>query len=107
MKVKNFVKTSRQEAVDMMNRGVLLLREGKLEDAVVWMRNAHETMPRNVRVLFNFIHVLVTKLQKDGVDAKLAAEVRRCLQLANQLSPDDPRSKSLMEAVEKLAVNGA
>ena len=99
---EHLVETSRQEAIEMMNRGVLLLREGKLEETVVWMRNAHETMPRNIRVLFNFIHVLVSKLQKDGVDMELVGEARKCLELAGQLSPGDSRVKSQTENLNNL-----
>lgn len=59
-----FVAASRKEAIEMMNRGALLARDGKLDEAIVWMRNACQAMPANVRVLFNFAHVIVTRMQQ-------------------------------------------
>ena len=75
----------------MMNRGALLARDGKLDEAIVWMRNACQAMPANVRVLFNFAHVIVTRMQQSGLDAELAAEARASLETANVLTPGDRR----------------
>ena len=96
------VEASRREATDMMNRGVLLAREGKLEEAIAWMRDARNTMPHNVRVLFNSAHVLVTQMQQRGFDAELLAEARHCLESANRLAPGDRRFGLLMSAIDKL-----
>lgn len=100
------VESSRLEAVEMMNRGALLARDGKLEEAVVWMRDARQAMPGNVRVLFNFAHVLVTQMQQRGTDEELVAEARACLESANRLTPGDRRFGLMMSALDKLAVDG-
>jgi len=96
------VEISRQEAIEMMNRGALLARDGKLEEAVVWMRNARNVMPSNIRVLFNFAHVSVARMQQNGIDTDLVAEARSCLETANQLAPGDRRFGLMTSALEKL-----
>ncbi len=96
------VETSRQEAIDMMDKGALLAREGKLEEAVLWMRNASQAMPGKIRVLFNFAHVLVSQMQKTGPEAELIAEARASLMSANQLAPGDKRFGLMTSALDKL-----
>lgn len=100
------VAASRKEAIEMMNRGALLARDGKLDEAVVWMRNACQAMPANVRVLFNFAHVIVTRMQQSGLDADLAAEARASLETANALAPGDRRFGLLNSALDKLEESG-
>ncbi|MEW9899611.1 tetratricopeptide repeat protein [Chitinivorax sp. PXF-14] len=96
------VASSRKEAVDMMNTGVLLAREGKLGEAVEWMRNARAAMPSNVRVLFNFAHVALMSLQKQGHDEALVREVRLALSQANKLAPGDKRHAQLSSQLASL-----
>jgi Flp pilus assembly protein TadD len=100
------VAASRREAIEMMNRGALLARDGKLDEAVVWMRNACQAMPANVRVLFNFAHVIVTRMQQGGADADLIAEARSSLEAANVLAPGDRRFGLLNSALDKLEAGG-
>lgn len=90
------IEHSRREAVEMMNHGALLTRQGKLEEALEWMRRAREAMPSNVRVLFNYAHVAILEMQRRGADPALANEIRACLREANRLSPGDRRFAELM-----------
>lgn len=100
------VESSRKAAVEQMNRGVLLLGEGKIDEAVTWMREARVAMPGNARVLFNLAHVLITRLQKMGVDAAIADEAREVLYEANRLSPGEKRFAQLMETLEAVSPVG-
>ena len=96
------VEVARQEAKEMMNRGVLLARDGKLEEAVESMRSARRIMPSNVRMLFNFAHVGVAYMQQNGFNSGLASEVRSSLEEANTLAPGDRRYTLQMAALAKL-----
>lgn len=96
------VETSRQEGMEFMNRGVLQARDGQYEIAITSMREARQAMPSNVRVLFNFAYVIVTCLQKNGLNAALADEARDALQAANQLMPDQARHHQLCAALDAL-----
>ncbi|WP_255987744.1 tetratricopeptide repeat protein [Chitinolyticbacter albus] len=97
------VEGSRREAVDLMNRGVLLARDGKLVEALDAMRAAKIALPNNARVLLNFAYVAVLLLQRDGANRELIAESRQALLHANQLSPGEKRFAQLMEALALLA----
>lgn len=96
------VETSRKEAIEKMNHGVLLMREGELKKAVDWMREAKQAMPANVRALFNFAHVAISFMQGSGPDDPLIQEAQACLQEAKRRAPGDLRYAALMAKLEQL-----
>ncbi|GAA5786554.1 tetratricopeptide repeat protein [Chitiniphilus shinanonensis] len=98
----NLVEACRREAVELMNSGVLLARDGKLTEALAAMRGAKEKLPANARVLFNFAFVAVMYLQQRGADEALIEESREALREANRVSPGEKRFSQLMEALNKL-----
>ena len=94
------IESTRKSAIEQMNRGVLLAHEGKIEDAIIWMRNARESMPTNARVLFNLGYVLITHLKKTKKDAEIISEAREVLIEANRLTPGEKRFTQLMESLK-------
>lgn len=104
------VSASRKEATEMMNRGVMLWKGGKLGEAVAWMRDASAALPLNVRVLFNFAHILISAMQQPGGDSatsacleEMAAEAREVLLRADKLAPNHQRFAQLMELLNQCA----
>ncbi|MDX9706081.1 MAG: response regulator, partial [Azospira sp.] len=97
------VETSRQDAMEQMNRGVLLAREGRHDEAVAAMRAARQAMPRNVRVLLNLTHVIISALKAKGSDAQLVEEARSSLAAAQALSPGEVRHATLKAALDAVA----
>jgi tetratricopeptide (TPR) repeat protein len=96
------MRSSKMEAVDLMNQGVLLWKTGKLGEAVEWMRNARVALPNNLRILFNAAQILISHLQQCGHDAALAAEARQVLQHIDRLQPGQQRFAQLMEQLALL-----
>lgn len=96
------VETSRQEAMEMMNLGVLLVSKGQYKEAIDAMRNAREVMPTNVRVLLNLAYVLIAYLQKNETTSEHIREARDSLKAANVLSPGEVRFVRLMDALNKI-----
>lgn len=97
------VEASRKEAIDAMNRGVLLAREGDHDAAIAAMRAARQAMPRNVRVLLNLSYVIINKLQKEAAkDPDLIDEARGSLQNAHVLAPGEARYATLKAALEAI-----
>jgi tetratricopeptide (TPR) repeat protein len=97
---ERLIESSRREGTEMMNRGVLLTREGRHDDAVVAMREANAALPLNVRVMFNLAYVIINRLAKVGLDAELEKEARSVLTAAHKLAPNQPRYTQLMAALE-------
>lgn len=99
------VETSRQEGMEMMNRGVLLARDGRYEEAIAAMRTAREAMPANARVLFNLAYVIITRIQKSGATPGLIDEARSSLSAANKLMPGQARFAQLRASLEAVMPN--
>lgn len=97
------VEASRTEAVATMNRGVMLVRDGKHDEAIAAMRAAREAMPKNVRVLFNLVYVIIAKLKKDGADPELIGEARNSLLAAKVLAPGEARYAQLSASLDEIA----
>lgn len=97
------VEKSRSDAVALMNEGVLLAKNEKFEAATIALRNARQKMPKNIRVLLNSAHVMITQMQRAGYEPALAREARECLTDVYELAPGEQRFAPLMSALEKLA----
>jgi tetratricopeptide (TPR) repeat protein len=100
------IMSSRKEAGDIMNKGVLLWKTGKLMEAVEWMREARAQLPNNLRILFNAAQILITYLQKNGFDQALSNEASEVLAHVDKISPNQQRFAVLMEQLAALAPGG-
>lgn len=96
------VADSRREAKEMMDQGVLLWKDGKLDDAIQWMRDARKIVPTNVRILFNSAHMLLSTMQKTGYDPALGAEAKEVLLRVDKLTPNQKRYAQMMELLVKM-----
>jgi tetratricopeptide (TPR) repeat protein len=97
------IKASRKEAADMMNKGVLLWKTGKLVEAVEWMRVARKALPHNMRILFNSAQILISLLQQTGYVRELAEEAIGVLMHVDAIAPGQQRFAQLMEVLALLA----
>ncbi|WP_332856420.1 tetratricopeptide repeat protein [Duganella sp. S19_KUP01_CR8] len=97
------IKSSRKEAADMMNKGVLLWKTGKLIEAVEWMRVARKALPHNMRILFNSAQILISQLHQTGYVRELADEAIEVLMHVDAIAPGQQRFAQLMEQLAMLA----
>ncbi|HEV7816614.1 MAG TPA: tetratricopeptide repeat protein [Janthinobacterium sp.] len=97
------IQSSRKEASDIMNKGVLLWKTGKLREAVEWMRGARITLPKNLRILFNSAQIIISHLQKSGFDPALSLEATAVLLSVDKIAPGQQRFAQLMEQLAALA----
>jgi tetratricopeptide (TPR) repeat protein len=96
------IKAARKEAADMMNKGVLLWKTGKLPDAVVWMRTAREALPNNMRILFNSAQILISHMQQLGYNRDLMDEANGVLMHVDNIAPGQQRFAQLIEQLALL-----
>lgn len=99
----DIVKAARREANEMMDRGAMLWKSGKLADAVEWMRHARTALPSNVRVLFNCAHLLIAYMQQQGAQAEMLAEAKKILLHADKLAPNQRRFAQLQKQLAALS----
>lgn len=96
------IHSSKKEASDLMNQGVLLWKTGKLPEAVAWMREARMATPNNLRILFNAAQILISHLQQLGYDEKLSMEATDVLLHVDKVQPGQQRFAQLMEQLASL-----
>jgi len=96
------IKSSKKEASDLMNQGVLLWKTGKLPEAVVWMREARSELPNNLRILFNCAQILISHMQQLGYDEALSREATDVLLHVDKIQPGQQRFAQLMEQLATL-----
>ena len=94
---------ARRQATDSMTEGVRLMGQGDLAGALDSMRAAKAAMPRNARVLLNFVAIAATCLERQGRSAALEAEARATLATAQALRPGDTRAADLLGRLTKIA----
>jgi len=98
----SLINAARKEASDLMNKGVLLWKTDKLNEAVEWMRAAREKLPNNLRILFNSAQIIVSFLQQRGYQQALADEAMEVLLYVDKIAPGQQRFAQLMEQLLQL-----
>jgi tetratricopeptide (TPR) repeat protein len=96
------IQSSRKEAADIMNKGVLLWKTGKLVEAVAWMRNARTALPNNMRILFNSAQILISHMQQNGYTQALMDEANDVLMHVDRVAPGQQRFAQLIEQLALL-----
>jgi len=81
------IQASRQDVIDINNRGVLLGREGKLEEAITLLRQAAEDLPNSETIMMNLCGLLLASARKSGRSEALLSEVRSLLGRVQKLNP--------------------
>lgn len=97
---RELVTRAAREAVEIMDRGVRLFHEGKLDEAVRLTREARQRMPGNARLLLNHAFLLIASMEHGGRDARLVAEARECIDTARRLKPGEKRAGELLTRME-------
>jgi tetratricopeptide (TPR) repeat protein len=96
------IQSARKEAAEMMNKGVLLWKTNKLDEAVAWMREARQALPDNLRILFNSAQILISHMQARGYDELLMMEANGVLLHVDRIAPGQQRFAQLIEQLQML-----
>ncbi|WUR12652.1 tetratricopeptide repeat protein [[Empedobacter] haloabium] len=97
-----YIAAARREANEIMNKGVLLWKTGKLAEAVEWMRDARVRLPDNMRILFNSAQMLINHMQLHGYDEALMIEANGVLMHVDELAAGQQRFAQLVEQLQML-----
>lgn len=97
---RELVRGAARAATDIMNKGVKLSREGKLDEAIQLTRQARARMPNNIRLLLNHAFLLIAWMERHGRAPALNKEARECIELARKLKPEEKRAGELLTRLE-------
>lgn len=99
---EKLVADTTRAALEIMDKGVRLSREGKLDEALSLLRDARHKMPGNPRLLLNHAYLLISHMEQRGRDLHLAKEALDCIQTARRLRPQEKRAGELLAKLERV-----
>jgi len=96
------VEEATRSALEIMDKGVRLSREGKLDEALALLREARHKIPTNPRLLLNHAYLLISYMEQRGRDLHLVKEALDCIQTARSLRPHEKRAGELLAKLEQV-----
>ena len=99
---EELVRKSRQEVIAINDRGVILAKEGKLDEAIRLLSDAHTMLPNNKRIMINLSNMAVMSMRKNGRNGDMMLIVDECLRQVAKLDPKDKWCAQLRVALDAL-----
>lgn len=99
---EELVRKSRQEVIEINDRGVILAKEGKLDDAIRLLNDARTMLPNNKRIMINLSNMAVMSMRKNGKNGDMMLIVDECLRQVAKLDPQDKWCAQLRVALDAL-----
>ncbi|MDE3021084.1 MAG: tetratricopeptide repeat protein [Pseudomonadota bacterium] len=99
---QKLIESSRKEVVEINNKGVMLAKDGKLEDALELLRQAASKLPDNPRILLNYCQVIALYMQKHGKSSRLLHEGREMAEKVIKLDPSEKRGPMLLATLSRM-----
>lgn len=96
------INSTRQEVVDVNNKGVQLAKEGKLEESIEFFTKAVAGMPDNLTINLNAAQSLIMQMQKAGKNDRHLYQARQYLDRARHLDPTNEKYQKLLGHYKKL-----
>lgn len=101
-KGQELVKKSRQEVIATNDRGVMLAKEGKLDEAMQLLGEARTLLPNNKRIMINLANMAVLSMRKNGRNDDLVQLANDCLDHVAKLDPQEKWCAQLQTALDVL-----
>lgn len=86
---EELVNQSRQEVIAINDRGVVMAREGKLDEAIRLLGDAHALLPNNKRIMINLANMAVMSMRQNGGRDELMQIAEECLDQVARLDPQE------------------
>ena len=78
-KGQELVNKSKQEVIELNNRGVVMAKEGKLDEAIKLLSDARTLLPNNKRIMINLVNMTILSMRQGGRNDQLMQMARECL----------------------------
>lgn len=81
------VNASRQEVIEINNKGVMLAKQGDFEQGVKLLRSAVQQLPGSEAVIINLAGLLIGQMSKEGYKDALGAQTLALLERVHEINP--------------------
>jgi tetratricopeptide (TPR) repeat protein len=92
----------RKDVFRKNNRGVKLIREGKLDDAIHLLHDAADELPSNKTINLNAAKACLMKMEARGTNSEDLREAGKYIDRVRKMAPDDWRLSSLIPRLQQL-----
>jgi tetratricopeptide (TPR) repeat protein len=96
------VNASRQEVIDINNRGVMLAKQGDFAQGVKLLRSAVQQLPGSEAVIINLAALLIGQMSKEGYKDALAAQALALLERVHELNPANKKYYAYTQVLNRL-----
>lgn len=100
---QSIVTSIRDEIADMNNRGIKLLKEGKIEESIELLSNSLKSMPKNPIVNLNAAYALTLYMKQSGTTRRRLAQAMSYLEVARESNGQDDGYRKVMALCQELA----
>ncbi len=98
----DMLEITRQEVVGTNNKGVELVKQGKLEESIELFLQAARAMPENITINLNAALSLIALMQKTGVNNKAAQQTEVFLARVMHIAPANERYQKVLLSYRNL-----
>lgn len=99
---EELINKSRLEVIAINDRGVILAKEGKLDEAIRLLSDAHIMLPNNKRIMVNLANMAVMSMRQNGRNSDLMQTAAECLRQVAKLDPQEKWCAQLQLALDAL-----
>ncbi|MBF0257034.1 MAG: tetratricopeptide repeat protein, partial [Gammaproteobacteria bacterium] len=99
---EQMIEDIRKEVFLKNNRGVKLLRDGKLEQALTLLHDAADELPSNKTINLNAAKACIMKMETQGTTPDELREVNKYIDRVKKMAPEDWRLSSLIPRLQQL-----
>ncbi len=99
---RQLISDSRDKVVKLNNRGVRLVQDGKLEEAISLFEEALKDLPANKTINMNTAMVLLKYMERHGREERYLGMVRRCLEMLSACAPHDAAVQQLQARCDRV-----
>jgi tetratricopeptide (TPR) repeat protein len=96
------VNESRQEVININNHGVMLAKNGELQEAAKLLRQAVENLPNNEVIIMNLCGLLISLMNKEGKSDLMLREVKDLLARVSELNPANKKHPEYSAALARI-----
>lgn len=99
---KQMIESTRKEIIEVNNKGVYLVRDGKLDEAIDYFQKAAEGLPQNRTINMNAAQALLMHMQRNGSNDRFLHQSRQYLERVGRIDPRNEKYQKLLGMYQKL-----
>lgn len=97
------IERTRKEMVDVNNKGVYLVKEGKLEEAIEFLERAADGLPSNKTINLNAAQAMLVYMQRNGREDRFIYKSRQYLDRVARIDPSGEKYQRLQGMFEGIS----